>query len=155
MASEFERLAYEEALRALDKQERLLEELRARTGVLLGASALAASFLGPPAFLHPNPRGLSITALAAFVMTLASSVFVLLPKKNLIFSASGVGIYKSFYEIREEMADVYRHLVYDLQAHWDSNNREMLWLSRAFTLASAALVAEVLSLAFLLSKRLL
>jgi len=155
MAAEFERLAYEEALRALDKQERLLEELRARTGVLLGASALAASFLGPSALLDPNPRSLSISALAAFVVTLAASVFVLLPKKNLVFSASGPGIYKSFYEIREEMADVYRHLVYDLQGHWDSNNREMLWLSRAFTLASAALVAEVLSLAFLLGGRLL
>jgi hypothetical protein len=69
MTAEFEMLAYEEALRALDKQERLLEE------------------------------------------------------------------------------------VYDLQAYWDSNSREMLWLSRAFTLASAALVAEVLSLAFLLGGR--
>src|ERR1043165_1049782 len=155
MAAEFERVAYEEALRALDKQERLLEELRARTGVLIAASALAASFLGPPAFLHSNPRGLSISALAAFVVTLAASIFILLPKTNLIFAASGLGIYKSFYELREEMADVYRHLVYDLQAYWDSNNREMLWLSRAFTLASAALVAEVLSLAFFLGGRLL
>lgn len=43
MAGEFEQLAYEAALRSLDKQERLLEELRARTGVLLAASSIAAS----------------------------------------------------------------------------------------------------------------
>jgi hypothetical protein len=43
------RLAYESALRALDKQEQLLAELRARTGLLLAASSLAASFLGRPA----------------------------------------------------------------------------------------------------------
>jgi hypothetical protein len=47
MAGEFEKLAYEAALRGLDKQENLLEELRTRTGVLLAASSLAASFLGP------------------------------------------------------------------------------------------------------------
>lgn len=35
MAGEFEKLAYEAALRGLDKQERLLEELRTRTGMLL------------------------------------------------------------------------------------------------------------------------
>jgi hypothetical protein len=40
MAGEFEKLAYEAALRGLDKQENLLEELRTRTGVLLAASSL-------------------------------------------------------------------------------------------------------------------
>src|SRR5437870_1509368 len=50
MAAEFERLAYETALRGLDKQEELLRELRSRTGVLLAAASLAASFLkAPPA----------------------------------------------------------------------------------------------------------
>jgi len=44
VAGELERLAYESSLRALDKQEQLLAELRARTGLLLAASSLAASF---------------------------------------------------------------------------------------------------------------
>jgi len=154
MAAEFEKLAHAEALRALDKQESLLEELRARTGVLLAASSLAASFLGPPALLHPGPRSLSIVALGAFVSTLGASVFILLPKKGLIFAAAGPGIYEGFYGIREDMADVYRHLVYDLQDFWDANEEEMLWLSRAFTFASVAFVTEVLSLAVLLGERL-
>jgi hypothetical protein len=41
-------LAYDASLRRLDKQEQLLEELRARTGLLLAAASLAASFLGRP-----------------------------------------------------------------------------------------------------------
>lgn len=86
-------------------------------------------------------------------MTLAASVFILLPKKGLVFAASGSEIYESFYGIKEDMADVYRHLVYDLQTFWESNEKEMLWLSHAFTIASAALVAEVLSLAVLLGGR--
>ena len=83
MAGDFEKLAYEAALRGLDKQEGLLEELRTRTGVLLAASSLAASFLGQQAFQNPSPRGLAITALVAFVVSIATSVFILLPKKNL------------------------------------------------------------------------
>jgi len=63
MAGEFEKLAYEAALRSLDKQEGLLEELRARTGVLLAASSLAASFLGQQAFKSPSPHGLAIAVL--------------------------------------------------------------------------------------------
>jgi hypothetical protein len=90
MAGEFEKLAYEAALRGLDKQEGLLEELRARTGVLLAASSLAASFLGQQAFQNPSPRGLAIVALFAFVLSIASSVFILLPKKNLIFAENQV-----------------------------------------------------------------
>lgn len=39
-------LAYETALRALDIQERGVEQLRARAGVLLAASSVTASFLG-------------------------------------------------------------------------------------------------------------
>jgi len=83
-------------------------------------------------------------------VTLGASVFILLPKRSLIFAAAGPAVYESLYAIRGDMADVYRHLVYDLHAFWESNDEEMLWLSRAFTLASAALVAEVLSLAALL-----
>jgi hypothetical protein len=44
-------------------------------------AALAASFLGQQAFQNPNPRGLAITALVAFVVSIAASVFILLPRK--------------------------------------------------------------------------
>lgn len=97
MAGDFEKLAYEAALRGLDKQEGLLEELRTRTGVLLAASSLAASFLGQTAFQNPNPRGLAITALFSFVASIAASVFILLPKTNLIFSEAGAGLYEGLY----------------------------------------------------------
>jgi hypothetical protein len=46
VSGDLEKLAYDSALRALDKQEKVLEELRARTGILLATSSLAASFLG-------------------------------------------------------------------------------------------------------------
>jgi hypothetical protein len=40
------RLAYEASLRALEHQQRILEGIRSRTGIVLGAASLTASFLG-------------------------------------------------------------------------------------------------------------
>lgn len=150
MVGEFERLAYEAALRGLDKQEGYLEELRARTGVLLAASSLAASFLGQQAFRHPHPRGLVIVALLAFVISIGAGVFILLPKKNLIFAQAGVGLYEGLFGVRDDMPEVYRRLAYDLDRFWDSNDKKIQWLIRAFTLGAVALVVEILALAVLL-----
>jgi hypothetical protein len=76
----YERLAYEAAQRALDKQERLLEELRSRTGLLLAAASLAASFLGREAFARDPKRGLAALAVLAFLLAVGTSVYILLPK---------------------------------------------------------------------------
>jgi hypothetical protein len=76
----YERLAYEAAQRALDKQERLLEELRSRTGLLLAAASLAASFLGREAFARDPKRGLAALAVLAFLLAVGTNVYILLPK---------------------------------------------------------------------------
>jgi hypothetical protein len=150
VAGEFEKLAYETALRGLDKQEKLLEELRTRTGILLAASSLAASFFGQQAFKDPSPRGLAIAALVALIASIAASLFILLPKRNLIFAEAGAGLYEGLYAFRDDMPEVYRRLAYDLDRFWDSNDRKITWLFRAFTVAASALVLEILSLAALL-----
>lgn len=149
-AGEFEKLAYEAALRGLDKQERLLEELRNRTGVLLAASSLAASFLGQQAFQDPSPRGLAISALFAFVISIGASVYVLMPKEELYFSEAGAGLYEGLYDIRDDLAEVYRRLAYELDRFWDSNDKAIAMLSRTCRLAASALVIEVLALVALM-----
>lgn len=155
MGGEFERLAYEAALRGLDKQEGLLEELRARTGVLLAASSLAASFLGQQAFQAPSPQGLAAPALLAFVISIGASVYVLLPKEALCFSEAGAGLYEGLYAVRGDMAEVYRRLAYELDQLWDSNDHTIARLSRMFKFAAGALVVEILSLSVLLGDTIL
>jgi hypothetical protein len=155
MVGDFERLAYEASLRGLDKQEGYLEELRARTGVLLAASSLAASFLGPQAFSHPEPRGLVAIALLAFVASIGTGVFILVPKTDLIFAQAGVGLYEGLYALRDDMPEVYRRLAYDLGRFWESNDEKIQRLVRAFTLSAAALVIEILALAGLLGDTIL
>lgn len=151
MSGELEKLAYEAALRGLDKQEGYLEELRARTGVLLGASSLAASFLGQQAFQHPHPRGLAIIAILSFVTSIGAGVYILLPKKKLIFAQSGVGLYEGLFAIRYDMPEVYRRLTHALGRFWESNDATIQWLVRAFTVGAAALAAEILALVGLMS----
>jgi hypothetical protein len=148
---EFERLAFDAALRALDKQEALLDELRSRTGALLAASALAASFLGAKAFKDPAP-GFATLALVAFVSSIGASVFILVPRRDrFTFSLSGPGLYEGLYEVREDLGEVYRRLSYDLLGFWQSNDEQLQPLFWAYRLGAAALVVEILALVALVS----
>lgn len=148
----YERLAYEAALRALDKQERLIEELRSRTGLLLAAASLAASFLGREAFAGHPKRGRAILALVAFLLAVGASVYVLLPKTGkFIFAMVGAGLYEGLYELRDDLGEVYRRLAYDLDRFWDDNDVELQKLFRAFRLAALGLSAEIVLLIAMVS----
>jgi hypothetical protein len=94
---------------------------------------------------------LALIAIAAFLISIGASVFILLPKKNLIFSMRGVGLYEGLYAVRHDAAEVHRRLTYDLNRFWDENDRRIQPLFRAFRLAALAMVVEVVTLAALLS----
>ncbi len=153
--AEFEKLAYEAALRSLDKQEAYLEELKARTGALLAVSSIGASLLGQQAFQGPNPRGLVVAALLAFVISIGADVFVLLPKQDLVFGPKGFALYEKFFVICEDLPEVYRRLTYDLDRFWESNDTKIQRLRQAFTVAAIAFVVEILALTTLLGGNIL
>ena len=145
MAADLAEVAYEASRRRLDKQEQLLEELRARTGLLLAAASLAASFLGRPA-LDADPVFLAGLALLAFALSMGSSLYVLLPKKNLVFAVVGSRLYEELYEFRDELSEVHRRLAYDLDRFWMANDALMQRVFSAFRIAAWALAAEVVLL---------
>src|SRR6266576_383300 len=79
-SSSLAQLSYDAALRALDGQERGLEELRARTGTLLAAASLVASFLGAQAIQRADSFGtLEALALVALAVSVGACTYVLLP----------------------------------------------------------------------------
>ena len=83
-------LSYEAGIRALDLQERGVEQLRSRTGVLLAASSLTASFLGGQTVSRTSALGSLVTlALLSLAASIGLSVYVLLPKSGFVFSLSG------------------------------------------------------------------
>ena len=145
MATDLATIAFDAATRALDKQERVLEELRSRTGVLLAASSLAAAFLGRPA-LDETRDALAVLALGAFAISIAASVYVLLPKSTFYFALSGQYVFENLYEHRDDTPEIYRRLVYDMQRFWDTNDVVMQRLLLGFRIAAAALAVEVVSL---------
>lgn len=140
MTGDFEKLAYQEAVRGLDKQEGLLEALRTRTGVLLAASFLAASLLGQQAFRGPGPQALAIAAVIAFVISIGAGVYIL-PKRNLVFPT--VDFYEGSYDLRSDMAETYRRLAYDIDRARNANENEIRRLSRIFIFAALLLVIEI------------
>lgn len=149
------KLAYDADLRALDKQEALLEEVRSRTGLLLGASSLATSFLGQRAFAGSPATGFAIVAVVAFILSIASGVYILLPKNELVFALVGTAIYEQLYEFRGDPGEVYRRLAYDMDRFWSKNDQKMRRLFVAYRVAAVALVVEILSLIALVSDSIL
>ena len=142
MPTDLAEVAYAASLRRLDKQEHLLDELRARTGLLLAAASLAASFLGRPA-LDADPVVFAWLALGAFAASIAASLYVLVPKDNLVFALIGSRLYEELFEFANDIAETHRRLTYDLDRFWESNDRTLQRVLWAFRLAAWALAAEI------------
>lgn len=141
---ELERLAYESALRALDAQERALTELRARTGTLLAAAALVASFLGAQTIQHSNRLAtLEALALVALAVSIAACTYVLLPKREFVFSLDGTRLFEELYEHRDDVPELHRRLTYWLESYWRDNQDKIEDLSSWFFAAAVGLVAQL------------
>jgi hypothetical protein len=146
MENSLAQLSFDASLRSLDKQERLLEELRERTGLLLAASSLAVAFVGRPVFQEADTPVL-VLGLAAFAISIAASVYVLLPKpEKFVFSLEGSAVYEQLYEFEDDLDEVYRRLAYDLDRFWEDNDEVMTGLLRWFQVAAVALAAEIMIL---------
>jgi hypothetical protein len=142
---ELARIAYEASLRSLDKQEEVVAELRARTGLILAASSLAASFLGEPAITE-GALVLVAVALAAFAVSLGASLYVLLPKGDLVFSLKGSNIYEELFDFAREPSEAQRRLAYVLDSFWDGNDLQLDRLRAWFHVAVVGLAAELVLL---------
>ena len=138
-------LAYEAALRSLDKQEEVVRELRSRIAIVLAASSFAISLAAAPA-LRGSPA-LGLVAVAASMIALTASVYVLLPQPRLRFAIHGRQMLEEHFDRRDNASEVYRRLVYDIDRIWDANDVIVSRLLAAFRWSATALVVEV---AFLL-----
>jgi hypothetical protein len=143
MATSLEEMAYESSLRSLDRQEALVDELRARTGLLLAVASLAAT-LGGRASLTSTPRIELVVIGVAFVISIAACLFILVPKKDrFFFSLSGPAVYEGLFEFRSDMLEIWRRLSYDLDRFWQHNDEVMQPFFRAYWIAAGALIVEI------------
>lgn len=138
-----EKLAFSLSLRSLEHQEATLDDLRSRTGTLLAASALVASFLGSRV-LEDGLGVLAVLALLAFLISILASVYVLLPKPHLIFSLRGSVLFEEEADDPGGLDETHRKLAYWLDGYRDSNEPTVEKLFRTYGLATAAVVVEVI-----------
>src|SRR5205823_2742195 len=96
MANGLADLGFDLSLRGLGQQERVLEELRVRSGTLLAAASLVASFLGGRALDAAGLDLLNVTAGLAFLLTIAGTIYVLAPRETLEFAILGSAIHEHF-----------------------------------------------------------
>jgi hypothetical protein len=73
-------LSYRSCAQALVQQESSLNELRSRTGTLLAANAVTASFLGAVALKDGRLATAAGLAVICFVLSLAAALYILLPR---------------------------------------------------------------------------
>jgi hypothetical protein len=137
-------LSYAAALRALDLQERSLGELRQRTGTLLAASSLTASFLGAQTIQHTEALGvLEGVALVGLLGSIGAATYVLLPKRSFVFSVNAITQFEALFEVGDDDEEVQRRLIYWLEGLWSRNQDTMEALSRYFLVAAIALVVQL------------
>src|SRR5215217_2623343 len=98
----------------LERQERVMDELRARTGTLLAASSIAASFLGAQAAAQ-HTGVLTFLAVGAFVISVGAATYVVLPKPNLVFALRGSALFEEEFEQGLPLDETHRRLAYWLE----------------------------------------
>jgi hypothetical protein len=148
MAGELEdsrkRLAFEESVRALAHQSGVLDDLRSRTGILLSAASLTATFVGSRAL----DGGFSIwtrIALGLFMTTGAFCLGVLWPRGNWGFTFNATTIVDGYVRHPEPATIDEMHVEFAEinQENWETNKERLRWLFWSFRLAVLALVLQV------------
>jgi hypothetical protein len=133
-----EDITYDAGRHALADQEALVSGIRQRTGTLLAAHALVASFLGATVIRAHGLDGFGWIALGALVLGLAAAAVLLAPWP-LKFSIEARDLYNQLYErasaeAGDEELSWLAEAGYSYQAVCEANEgkvRSMSWLSGA------------------------
>lgn len=138
-------LAFDEASYAVRRQEAALDDLRSRTGLLLAAASLVATFLGGTALTGRTVAWPAILAIADFVVVGILALLVLWPWGGWVF-AFDPGILMADYIESDPPAtlpEMHRDLALHRANHIEGNQGKLdrlYWLYRG---ATATLVVEV------------
>jgi hypothetical protein len=123
VATALEELTYDLSLRALSQQEALLNEVRARTGILLAATAIAVSLLGGRALDDGERTALNLSGVGLGVLSFLLSVYVLAPKGQFSFSPRGWDAYEHFVGEGSDVGEAQRVLAYWNRGIWEGTKR--------------------------------
>ncbi len=139
-------LVYDEAVRALDDQRSILDNLRTRSGIVLSAAAVTTSFFGGLALRDGSAGPLAWAAVAAFVLCGVACLAVQFPHGRWEFRASPASLIAEIDATAPAVEVIQRDLALYMERSWLANERRtqasMVWPLR---IAALALVVEVLA----------
>jgi hypothetical protein len=131
------RLAYNEAVRKIETQERDLAELRGRTAGVLTIAVAITAFLGGFVLNRHNPGIVAEAGIAAFAAVVLSLAYVLRPQRGWKFLLSGRTLVEGWVEDKHPASSVemLRGLALLLSDNADHNEAKMGRLMWAFEAA--------------------
>jgi hypothetical protein len=142
-------LAYEEAKRGLEEQERAVFEPRGRAGQLIAGAAIATSFFGGQALVHHHIRAMGWVAIGCFVALSIAVLAILWPRRDWEFNLSPSQFISTYVEPTREqpltLPAIHRDLALHMGNSAELNRRQLRWLTGSFRVGAVLLVAEVVS----------
>jgi hypothetical protein len=138
------KLAFDESIRSLTLQSSVLDDLRSRTGILLTAVSLTATFLGSKALQHGFTFWTEV-GLGCFLVSGGFCLAVLWPSGswNFVFNAKTI---LDDYVAGDDPADLDEMLVEFAernQENWTENDVRLARLFWFFRLAVLALIGQL------------
>jgi hypothetical protein len=142
-------LAYREARRALEDQERSVVELRARAGALIAAAAITTSFFGGQTLTRHDVGIAGWVAIGCFVLLGFAVLLMLWPRQDWEFSLAPAEFIATYLE-RADGEAVEPHLIErDLALHMGRsikfNSAQLNTLAGIFRFGALLLLIEVLA----------
>jgi hypothetical protein len=143
-----EELAYAEALRAIESQERMVNELRSRTGILLTGASIVTSLLGATALTAGKLGALGSIALIAFILVVACCIWIVLPRrKSWRFSLGATVLLEDWADAPRsgDLTAMTRFVATTLERNYRKNEDLLEGLYTWFTAAAVLLGLEVVA----------
>lgn len=139
------KLAYEESVRGLDRQNETLNELHSRTGVVIAAATVASAFLGAAALQrHPPEYWPNVLGLIVFAATTLLCLSVIWPSEDWEFSFDARDLDDDYYAIDAEPTEMCRAMSLSNAESLEGNNEKLERRFKVFRFACMALAADIL-----------
>jgi hypothetical protein len=145
LAESQEAIAYDLALRSMQRQEATLDNLRARAGTLLSAASLSTSFLAALGLSDERLSGLAWLAVVLFLAMGICMGLILWPWDRWVFGMDTYQVVEDYVdeEDRLPIPEMQRELALHFEENIDKNEGKLAWLFRAFAAGTLLLLTEI------------
>lgn len=135
-------MALDLALRAIDRQEKRLDEIRGRGGTLVAAASIAASVLGAQAARSGTLEPLGALAIVAYVACVLATLYVLLPH-SLVLEFRGSVLFELAEQVDATAEEATRTAAAWIEEFHEENRDQLAKLSRWYSVAVVAAGIEI------------